>query len=101
VAKRKSKAELEFEAHNNMVRQFAPVAARKDSNANWISAYCHCKRCLAELPPGESPETWARLSVGSTPIGWQVWCVRHDCNVVHVDYQGAVHPADLTAKADA
>lgn len=70
------------------------------TNENAIRAYMHCGLCLQELrdgkAPGESPESYARLTVGSTDIGWQVWCVRHDCNVVHIDYEGHVHPANLT-----
>jgi hypothetical protein len=54
--------------------------------------YLHCGRCLDERPDGESPRDWARLSVGYTPIGVQVWCNRHDLNVVHIDFEGHTHP---------
>jgi hypothetical protein len=40
-----------------------------------IVMYAHCVRCLGECPEEESPREWARLSVGTTPIGFQVWCV--------------------------
>lgn len=69
-------------------------------NDNRIRMYAHCHRCLAELPNGESPEGYARLSVGYTEIGWQVWCVRHDVNVMHVDFEGHHHPANLSARGD-
>lgn len=49
-----------------------------------IEAYIHCGRCLDELPKGESPASFARLNVGYTTFGIQVWCVRHDCNVVNI-----------------
>lgn len=63
------------------------------SNALGIVQYLHCRLCLEELPRNESPQTFARLSVGFTQQGMQVWCVRHDCNVLHVDYEGHKHPA--------
>jgi len=57
-----------------------------------ITSYIHCKRCLAEIPDGESARTWARFEVGFTGIGMQIWCTRHQCNVVHIDFEGAQHP---------
>lgn len=55
---------------------------------NEIGSFIHCKKCLSELPPDESPASWARLSVGWTKLGLQVWCERHDINVIHLDFQG-------------
>lgn len=66
-----------------------------------IGAYMHCGKCIDEYkrltPAGESPATFSRLSVGWTRQGLQVWCQRHDCNVLHVDFQGQQHPANTTA----
>ena len=63
-----------------------------------IGAYMHCGRCLTEwqagLAGGESPASYSRLSVGWTRCGLQVWCQRHDCNVMHVDFEGRKHPAN-------
>lgn len=36
------------------------------------------------------------LQHGWTPIGFQVWCTRHNANVVHVDFEGVKHPANRT-----
>lgn len=66
------------------------------SNDLAIGAYMHCGKCLEELPSGISPQEWASLSVGWTPLGLQVWCNRHECNVLHVDFEGHQHPADTT-----
>jgi len=63
-----------------------------------ITAFMHCARCLREMPKGESPESWARLNVGLTPKGIQVWCVRHDVNVAHVDF-GDADPVMDTSEA--
>ena len=61
-----------------------------------ISAYIHCGKCLDELPDGLSPQEYRELDVGWTDKGLQIWCIRHDCNVVHIDFEGQAHPADVT-----
>lgn len=58
-----------------------PRAARE------LATYLHCKMCLAELPPGASPALWARLSVGVIRGGVQIWCERHDAEVVLIDFE--------------
>ena len=35
---------------------------------------------------------FARLAVGRTPYGLQIWCVRHNLNVYHLDLVGAPRP---------
>lgn len=75
------------------------VYAKKEVKAlpasNGIKMFFHCRRCLESIPRGESPESWARLSVGFTKEGMQVWCSRHSINVAHVHFEGQVHPANL------
>ena len=68
------------------------------SNKNEIEMFFHCGLCLKELPSGVSPSEYARLNVGFSPLGMQVWCERHDCNVCHIDFQGQTHPANTTRK---
>jgi hypothetical protein len=66
-----------------------------------IFSYCHCGKCIEEwkaTKPGVSPAEFARLNVGFTPAGLQVWCVRHNVNVMHIDFQGQQHPADLSCE---
>lgn len=83
-----------------------PMHKPEISAENQIGMFMHCGKCLAafkaDLPEvhGESPESYARLSVGWTPRGIQVWCVRHDCNVINVDFEGHQHPAVTYRKAD-
>ena len=55
---------------------------------NHIQLYFHCQQCLDEKPDAVSPQEYCRLQVGWTKKGVQVWCVRHDCNVVHLDFLG-------------
>lgn len=63
-----------------------------------ISSYMHCGLCLEERPEDISPRDFAELEVGWTELGLQVWCKRHGCNVVHIDFEGHKHPADTTRK---
>jgi hypothetical protein len=57
-----------------------------------IATFMHCGMCLAEMPSGKSAAAWARLEIGLTPLGLQIWCTRHDRNVAHIDFQGMRHP---------
>jgi hypothetical protein len=56
--------------------------------------YFHCGRCMDELPDDTSPQEYSRLELGWTKLGLQVWCIRHDLNVMHIDFQGQKHPAN-------
>lgn len=58
-----------------------------------IEVFMHCGLCLDEKPDGVSPKDWTRLQVGWTVKGFQVWCFRHEANVIHVDFEGQKHPA--------
>ncbi|MEW6304393.1 MAG: hypothetical protein AB1705_13025 [Verrucomicrobiota bacterium] len=68
--------------------------SRPIPNDNCIEVFFHCGLCMAEKPPHKSPREWAQLEVGFTRLGLQVWCKRHECNVVHVDFEGVKHPAN-------
>lgn len=61
-----------------------------------IGSYLHCSLCCEERPSGVSQRDYARLGVGWTRQGLQVWCNRHEVNVMHVDFEGAQHPANTT-----
>jgi len=65
--------------------------------SNEIQAYCHCGSCLADRPPNVSPAEWAKLAIGWTKLGLQVWCERCSMNVLHIDFQGQKHPASTSA----
>lgn len=77
------------------------------SNRLSMVSYLHCGRCLAEVQEiaeregSASPREYAQLEVGWTRWGLQVWCRRHECNMVHIDFEGQKHPAITTAPADA
>jgi hypothetical protein len=58
-----------------------------------IGLFVHCAQCIRERPPGISPADWMALELGWTEIGLQVWCRRHQRNVMHIDFEDAQHPA--------
>jgi hypothetical protein len=60
---------------------------------NEIEGFLHCAQCLKEKPPDVSPRDWAQLEAGWTRIGLQIWCKRHEKNVMHIDFEGRRHPA--------
>jgi len=55
---------------------------------NKIEMFFHCKVCLETIPDGKSPQDWGSLEVGWTKQGLQVWCKRHDKNVLSLDFLG-------------
>lgn len=67
-------------------------------NSNCILTFFHCARCIDRKPDFLSPREYANLEVGFTQLGLQVWCNRCECNVVHIDFQGNRHPANVQAK---
>jgi hypothetical protein len=50
-----------------------------------IASYLHCAKCLKERPDDVTPAEWSRTQVGPHAKGFQVWCVRHDCNVAVIE----------------
>ena len=64
------------------------------SSENCITTFMHCKLCLAERPDDVSPREFASMEVGFTKEGVQVWCRRHECNIMHIDFQVQRHPAN-------
>ena len=71
---------------------------RKISHNNKILQYLHCKMCLTSKPLGVSMAEWGGYEVGWTKLGLQVWCKKHNANILHIDFQKQQHPANLTCK---
>jgi hypothetical protein len=77
---------------------------REIPNTLSIYTYVHCGLCIDEWKADPSinttmpPRDYAQLEVGWTKAGLQVWCKRHECNVMHVDFDGAQHRANTTRK---
>ena len=53
-----------------------------------ITTYIHCAMCMEEVPAGESMMDYALEEIGFTPQGIQVWCRRHNANIIHLDFEG-------------
>lgn len=66
-------------------------------NTNEIQSFMHCGECIKELPRGMSPRDYTAIECGWTPLGFQIWCKRHELNMLHVDFEGQKHPANRTA----
>jgi len=75
---------------------------RDISNDNEIKMYLHCVLCLKELEKGDvesSPSFYQEIEVGWTRWGIQIWCKRHNVNIIHIDFEEKKHPANVTRKA--
>ena len=64
------------------------------TNERVIEMFFHCALCVRD-PRGPQPSD---IEAGWTTIGLQVWCRRHDLNILHVDFEGQQHPANCTAR---
>ena len=66
---------------------------------NGIEQNIICSKCETEFLLGStdsrSLQDDSRLDIGFTSIGVQVWCRRHDANVVHIDFAGQKPTADF------
>lgn len=71
------------------------------SNKKEIKFFLHCKLCIQELNSLDdktklSPKEYSLTQTGYTKKGIQVWCNRHDCNIIHMDFEGVKHLANTT-----
>lgn len=69
---------------------------------NEIVSFLHCNQCIKELMNDQdepedlvghilepiNPREYAKIEVGYTPMGIQLWCLRHDINIIHIDFNG-------------
>ncbi len=69
--------------------------ARDIPATNEITTFFHCRTCIDKKPRHLSPRQWVRPEVGFTPFGIQVWCVRCERNILHIDFEGRTHPVNV------
>ncbi len=66
--------------------------------------YVQCLMCVADKPDAFSPREWARFNVIQTMNddrqGLQVWCVRHNVNVMHMLLPKGQRMSIVTERAD-
>lgn len=66
----------------------------KKSKAEQIVAYFHCEECALEwkndknISTRMSPREYAQISVGWTVKGLQIFCFRHELNILNLDFMG-------------
>lgn len=72
---------------------------RKIPNSNEIKMFFHCANCFGDMPDGTSPSEWSSLEAGWTELGLQVRCKRCDLNIIHIDFEGHKHPANVNVDA--
>jgi hypothetical protein len=61
---------------------------KPDEEGSYIKQYFHCKTCMPKKPKTKSPSQWARLAVGFTAKGLEVWCIRCQKSIINLDFQG-------------
>lgn len=68
--------------------------SRPIPNTHEIKGFMHCARCVRE-------RIGQKIEAGWTQQGFQVWCLNHNCNIIHVDFEDSKHPANTTAAESA
>lgn len=68
-----------------------------------IDLYFHCGMCLNEYdklpkPRNISRSDYQQIEAGWTKQGVQIWCKRHDVNIIHIDFRGQKVAVNNTAK---
>ena len=73
-----------------------------EMNEENIEMYIHCELCIEENKDNgdESPQEWSNYDVGWTKQGLQIWCWKHNANVLHFDFEGRKIKADSTRRKD-
>ncbi len=69
------------------VTKLRPSTERKSE----IKMFFHCALCVEEVPEGMSPQEYGYTESGWTEKGFQVWCQRHNANIIHIDFEGHKH----------
>ncbi len=71
----------ELEAAADIMDGVMAAVAMSEQRGCEIHAFMWCTQCLED-------DEQSDLEVGWTPKGLQVWCHRHDRNVVNLDFLG-------------
>tara|TARA_A100001011_G_C13819160_1_gene638139 strand:+ start:186 stop:431 length:246 start_codon:yes stop_codon:yes gene_type:complete len=64
-----------------------------------IDSHIVCNKCIEELSTISSTDinlkNFVKFEVGFTSFGIQIWCIRHDINVCHINFDGNQFSADF------
>lgn len=60
---------------------------------NEITTFFHCRKCVGasdarDIITGTHEGYQQDIEVGWTRLGFQVWCRRHNSNIVHINFLG-------------
>lgn len=69
-------------------------------NTNSIIQYLHCGQCIKDIKEKViplSPQQYAKTEVGFSELGIQIWCLRHNLNIAHIDFGGQKLRANTSA----
>ena len=82
--------------------KFPPFGLHENPDNNHILTYIHCSKCIQEVSESrnESPESYARYSIGWSIWGIQLFCNRHRINIIHIDFEGNRFPSSSTVLTD-
>lgn len=61
---------------------------KPDEFGCYIKQYFHCKKCMPQKPDSVSGAEWARINVGLTAKGMEVWCARCNISILNMDFKG-------------
>ena len=56
--------------------------------------FYRCPLCEADTPSHLSPREYSHIEAGFSERGFQVWCLRHERNIIHIDFMGQDVVAD-------
>jgi hypothetical protein len=48
--------------------------------------FYRCPICEDEAPKHLSPREYSHIEAGFSDRGFQVWCLRHERNIIHIDF---------------
>ena len=64
-----------------------------------INSHIVCNECIKELSTLSSSDinlkNFVKFEVGFTNLGIQIWCIRHNINVCHIDFDNNQLSADF------
>lgn len=91
-------------AHEEVLKLAVEDPERPGSEKQ-IRAFYNCGLCVMEFKRlraaddpsvrNMSPSEYMQQEVGSTAYGFQVWCRRHQVNVIHADFEGKKIAANM------
>ncbi len=54
-----------------------------------IKLFFHCKKCVEENDKKDkSMRDYSSIECGWTVKGLQIWCKRHETNIINLDFEG-------------